>query len=460
MPNTKVNKFGEDSLMPRNDELERQVLGEILVAGNNAYEEIEGILSPSSFYSDLNATIYSAFSTIVTERRQISPLEVSQVLRREGKLEYIGGPSYLISLSSNIASTSYLPQHAIELRQCEIQRGLFIYGEKIKMMACDDTYEVAETIEFADKTLTEMQINSKGEVHDINDSLTRYYEWAISNSENKQGVISSGLCGLDNILDGGFRAPDLIVVGGRPSMGKTALAVQFAENFIRAGRHVLFFSLEMTDIQLIGRMVAKNGVQSSHVRRGTMSPLEWQQQEMNMTSLQGLRLHIADSEDHKQLSSIKSESYRFKRRGELDVIIIDYLQYIRTRQRFEKRYLEVGFITSELKSLAKELNVPIILLAQLGRKTDSDEDQTPKMEDLRESGNIEQDADVIIFPHRPWVYNNLAVDQTGRSWKDRGVLYVAKNREGMRNVKTYFMTDSQFKEFSDDEVANEVLPHE
>ena len=315
-------------------------------------------------------------------------------------------------------------------------------------------------MEYADKGLTELQLNEQGHVHTLDESISRYYEWCVSNAEHKSAIISSGLNGLDAILDGGFRAPDLIVVGGRPSMGKTALAVQFAENFIRAGRHVLFFSLEMTDIQLIGRMVAKNGVYSSHVRQGTMSTDEWRQQDENLGRLQGLRLHIADSNEHKLLSAIKAEAYRFKRKGMVDVIIIDYLQYIKTKQRFEKRYLEVGYITSELKALAKELNVPIVLLAQLGRKNDAAEDQVPKIEDLRESGNIEQDADIIIFPHRPLVYNNEAVDQTGRSWKNRGVLYVAKNREGQRNVKTYFMTDPQFKEFSDDELANEQLPHE
>lgn len=422
--------------------------------------DIENILTQESFYEEPNAIIFTTLLEMQAEHKPITVLDVTMALMAKGKAELVGGPVYMAELTRSVASTAFLSEHAKALRQCEKQRGLFLLGEKIKAMSSDTFFDVDEVMEYADKGLTELQLNEQGHVHSLDESISRYYEWCVSNAEHKSAIISSGLNGLDAILDGGFRAPDLIVVGGRPSMGKTALAVQFAENFIIAGRHVLFFSLEMTDIQLIGRMVAKNGVYSSHVRQGTMSTDEWRQQDENLGRLQGLRLHIADSNEHKLLSAIKAEAYRFKRKGMVDVIIIDYLQYIKTKQRFEKRYLEVGYITSELKALAKELNVPIILLAQLGRKNDASEDQVPKMEDLRESGNIEQDADIIIFPHRPWVYNNEAVDQTGRSWKNRGVLYVAKNREGQRNVKTYFVTDPQFKEFSDDELANEQLPHE
>lgn len=449
-----------EMIVPRNEELERAVLGEILVAGSNGYMEVENILSIKSFYSDVNATIFSTFGTLSLENKQISPLEVMQVLRAEGKLEYVGGAVNLAALARETSSTTALLQHANALKQYEIKRGAFMLAEKLKAMSADDASNEDEVLEFADKGITELQSNTTGHVYSMDESLTRYYEWSLDNECHKNAVMSSGLKGLDDILDGGFRAPDLIVVGGRPSMGKTQLAVHFAECFVRAGWDTLFFSLEMLDIQLIHRMVAKDGLNASHVRKGTMTAEERAIQEQNMTHLQGLRLHIASDECYKQLSAIKAEAYRYKRQGKVKVIIIDYLQHIRTKLRFEKRYLEVGYITSELKSLAKELGVPIILLAQLGRKNDADADQVPKMEDLRESGNIEQDADVIIFPHRPWVYNNEATDPTGRSWKDRGILYIAKNREGKRNVKTYFMTDPQFKEISDDEQANDMLPHE
>lgn len=454
------NVIETEFIVPRNEELERTVLGEILIAGTNGYIDIENIISAKSFYGEINSTIYLSIARLSEQKKDINPQELFQELYRQGKIEFVGGATYIAQLAKGVVSTHALVQHATDLRQCELRRGAFLLAEKLKAMASDEAIDEEEVLEFADKGITELQTSTTGQVYSMDESLSRYYEWSLDNENHKNQVISTGLCGLDTILDGGFRAPDLIVIGGRPSMGKTAFAVHFAETFVRAGFHTLFFSLEMTDIQLINRMVAKNGLQSSHVRRGTMSNEERAIQEENMTSLQGLRLHIACSEAHKQLSAIKAEAYRYKRKGELNVIIIDYLQYVRTRMKFSQRYIEVGYITSELKALAKELNVPIILLAQVGRNAEGMDMEPPKMSDLRESGNIEQDADVIIFPHRPWVYNNEAIDTTGRSWKDRGILYVAKNREGMRNVKTYFMNDPQFKEFSDDEQANDQLPHE
>lgn len=445
-------------MVPRNEELERTILGEILMGGVNKYIDIENIITAKSFYSDINATIFMACAKLSCDKKDITPQELFQELYTSGKLDYIGGATHIAQLTRDVASSVAIVRHARELRQVELKRGAFLLAERLKEMAADSSTDESEVLEYADRGITELQTNTEGQVYSMDESLSRYYEWSLNNECHQNRVISSGLQSLDDVLDGGFRAPDLIVIGGRPSMGKTAFAVHFAECFVRAGFHTLFFSLEMTDIQLIHRMVAKNGLYSSHVRKGTMTGEERRIQEENMSSLMGLKLHIACSESHKQLSAIKAEAYRFKRKGELDAIIIDYLQYIRTRQRFEKRYLEVGYITSELKALAKELDVPIILLAQLNRKTDGDLDQVPKMEDLRESGNIEQDADIIIFPHRPWVYDNEATDPTGRSWKDRGILYIAKNREGQRNVKTYFMSDPQFKEFYDDEQANEILP--
>jgi len=446
--------------MPRDEELEKIVLGEILVAGSNAFAEIEGELTTKSFYSDAHATIFEAIAKLSYERKAINISELAMILNRENKLEYVGGSPFLSHLITSVSSTVYLANHVKALHDIEVKRKVYILAEKMIALAADKSVEQDEVLEMADKGITELQTNSAGQVFDIDESLGRYYDWAVANAEHKNKVIPTGLMGLDSILDGGFRAPDLVVMGGRPSMGKTAFATAFAEYFVFQGYHTLFFSLEMTDIQLIGRMVAKNGVNSSHVRKGCMTQEEWNIQDENMSRLMGLRLHIACSEDYKQLSAIKAEAHRFKRKGECDVIIIDYLQYIRTKLKNVQRYVEVGYITSELKSLAKELNVPILLLAQVGRNAEGTDVEPPQMSDLRESGNIEQDADIILFPHRPWVYNNEAVDKTGRSWKDRGFIYVAKNREGMRNVKTYFMNDPQFKEFYDDEQANEQLSHE
>jgi replicative DNA helicase len=262
---------------------------------------------------------------------------------------------------------------------------------------------------------------------------------------------------LDKILNGGFKSPDLIILGGRPSMGKTQFSTFFAEEAAKLGKHVYFVSIEMTAMQLVARMAAREGISYSNMRQGRLTSSEWSMIDSRASELQQLRINIADSPDCRQLSYIKSEARLLKRKGELDIMFVDYLGLIKTNMRFEKRYIEVGYITGELKALAKELQIPIILLAQLSRPPQGREKETPKMEALRESGDIEQDADIIIFPHRPYVYDSTAVDEMGRSWKDRGVLLIEKNREGQRNVKVYFENDPQFKNFWDDEQANERL---
>lgn len=452
-----IIKIDDEVQLPRNSELEKQVLGELLIVGGNALTEVENIITPASFYDDANAIIYGTMLEMHAEHKPITILDLAMVLMAKGKSEAIGGPVYLANITRSVATTAYLVQHATELHQCEVQRNMFVLAEKIKAMSADPYFDADEVMEFAEKGITELQVNTTGQAKDMVTCIGQLYDWVMDNADNKNKPISTGLAGLDRILSGGFRSPDLVVIGGRPSMGKTQFAVHFAEHACLQGKNTYFVSIEMTAKQLIARMAAREGVSYSHMRQGTIRGDEFKQLDENLNRLQHFPLMIADSPDCRNLSYIKSEARRLKRQGKLDIIIIDYLGLIRTNQRFEKRYIEVGYITGELKALAKELEVPIILLAQLSRPPQGQEKQPPKMESLRESGDIEQDADVIIFPHRPYVYDHNACDESGRTWKDRGILLVEKNREGERNVKAFFMNDPQFKEFWDDEIANEQL---
>ena len=454
-----IIKIGEEVQIPRNSALEKEVLGEILIVGEQALTEIENIITPASFYDEANAIIFATLLEMQASHKPITILDLTMALMAKGQSEAIGGPVYLADITRSVATTAYLVQHATELHQCEVQRSMFVLAEKIKAMASDSYFDAEEVMEMAERGLTEIQVNTtSGQAKDMVTCIGQLYDWVMDNADNKNKPISTGLAGLDRILNGGFRAPDLVVVGGRPSMGKTQFAVHFAEQACLQGKKTYFVSIEMTAKQLIARMAAREGVSYSHMRQGTIYGDEFEQLNMNLERIQHLPLMIADSPECRNLSYIKSEARRLKRQGKLDIMIIDYLGLIRTNQRFEKRYIEVGYITGELKALAKELEVPIILLAQLSRPPQGQEKQPPKMESLRESGDIEQDADVIIFPHRPYVYDHNACDETGRTWKDRGVLLVEKNREGERNVKTFFMNDPQFKEFWDDESANDQLP--
>jgi len=207
----------------------------------------------------------------------------------------------------------------------------------------------------------------------------------------------------------------------------------------------------MTKIQLIIRMITENeGIDFYRLKTGQLNNEEWSLIEEMVTKISRLKLHIADDHKVRYLSNIKSMSRRLARRGNLGMIFIDYLGLIRTNMKFGTRDLEIGYITGELKNLAKELNVPIMLLAQLNRPLKGAKVSSPKLEDLRESGNIEQDADIVIFPHRPSYYDSEAMDENGITWKNRGGLIIAKHREGEINTKVLFKHDNSFKKIFDD----------
>jgi replicative DNA helicase len=263
--------------------------------------------------------------------------------------------------------------------------------------------------------------------------------------------IPTGLTELDNRFQGGWHAPDLIVLGGRPSMGKTQFALHFAKSASRNGNHCLFVSIEMTVEQLIKRfLIEDERLSLGAMERGEMKDEEWICIDKKIAEIESLNLNIADSHNIRNLSNIKALARKLKRAGRLDILIIDYLQLIKTNQSFGTRDIEIGHITGELKNLAKELNIPIILLAQLNRQQKTVEVKEPKLEDLRESGNIEQDADKVIFPHRPTYYDPNAAQTNGLSWKNRGKLIIAKNREGVKDETVYFRHDNRFKKIFDD----------
>jgi len=264
--------------------------------------------------------------------------------------------------------------------------------------------------------------------------------------------ISTGISKLDDIFSGGFKAPDLIILGARPSAGKTQLSIHFAKSAAKCDKSVLFVSIEMTAVQLVNRMLLEDDrIYQRNLERGQMTDEEWQALDEQAGKIWNLKIQIADDSQIKYLANIKSEARKMKRLGKLDMIIIDYLQLIRTNLTFGTRDIEIGYITGELKSLAKELSVPIVLLAQLSRPVKGTVPKEPKMDDLRESGNIEQDADKIILIHRPSYYDIEAKDDSGLPWTGRGKLIVDKNREGERNVFVIFNHDKNFKKVWGDE---------
>jgi replicative DNA helicase len=375
-------------------------------------------------------------------------LTVFDALKQRGELETAGGASRLSQLTANIAGSSHIEYHARIIEQKYIARKLITLTADIQRRAFDETEDVSDIIESLEMAFTEISLSrSSSESVTMNSAVHSALEKASKTQEDRQKGISvsipTGIGALTREFYGGWKAPDLIILGGRTSMGKTQIALHFAKSAAEAGKHVLFVSIEMTATQLVNRLLLEDDrISAYNLATGQMSADEWEAVDRRAAEIWNLKLHIAAQNEIRYLDAICSEARRLKRKGELDMLVIDYLGLILVRgQKFERRQLEIARITGTLKSLAKELDVPVMLLSQLNRPEKGTEKvKTPQLHDLRESGDIEQDADTVLFIHRPAYY-----DASNAEWQGKGKIIIAKYREGARNNYVEFHHDAGFK---------------
>lgn len=442
-----------DRVQPNAPELEMAVLGALLIESNTIHKVD---LQVDDFYNPNNKTIFQAIESLARSRKPVDVLTVAQELNSTKKLTQAGGAAYIAELSDMVASAAHIEYHAAILRQKAIARKLINQSREVLQMSYDESQDVQDTIEYLERSFTEIRSGgAASEYLDMKSAIKRTIEYLTTiQSKKRQGeavTIPTGLTALDDRLNGGWSAPDLIILGGRPSMGKTQFALHFAKVASEAEKHCLFISIEMTVEQLIMRMLTEDERLNLYdMKTGQLGRDEWICIDENIRGIENNTLFIADNYHIRYLNNIKSLARKLHRTDQLDLLIIDYLQLIKTNQSFGTRDLEIGYITGELKSLAKELNTPVILLAQLSRPPKGTTIQIPVLSDLRESGNIEQDADKVIFPHRPSYYEPEATESNGRSWKNRGVLIIGKDREGAKDKKVYFQTDDRFKKIWDE----------
>lgn len=441
-------------IQPQAIELEEAVLGALMLE-SKAYVDVENILQPDSFYVDTNKTIYKSVIQLAGKNNPIDMLTVTEHLISIGKLEEVGGPVYISQLTENVASSAHIVYHASIIAEKAKKRNLIRIASEITQKAYDETNDVSETIEDLERSLTELVSNSN-DFHSVSmgEALSEAIEKAARTQElREKGIhlaIPTGLGELDELFAGGWSAPDLIILGARPSMGKTQHALSFAKAAASQGKDVLFISIEMSKIQLVNRYLLEDDrINERHLKSGQMSMEEWTAVDERAGQLWNFKLNIADNYTIRYLNNIKSEARRMCRKGELKLMIIDYLGLIRTNLKFQSRQLEIGYITGELKNLAKELDIPIILLSQLNRPMKGTAVKEPQLEDLRESGDIEQDADIVLFIHKPDYYNKDVQDSNGVPWKNRGKLLIAKYREGARNQPVIFHHDNRYKKIWD-----------
>jgi replicative DNA helicase len=417
---------------PQALELEEAVLGAIMLE-RDAVLSVLGILKRESFYKETHQKIYQAIVDLSSNEKAIDILTVTEELKRKKELEEIGGPLYITQLTSKVASAAHLEFHARIIQQKYIQRELIRVSSAIQKMAFDETMDVNDLLDQAESELFEIaEGNIKQETSKINvliqDALDQIQK-AAKREDHLSGV-PSGFTKLDRFTSG-WQNSDLIIIAGRPSMGKTAFVLTMARNIaVDHGRPVAFFSLEMESTQLVTRLiVSETELPSNRIRNGRLEEYEWKQLEYKIKSLIDAPIYIDDTPAI-SIFELRAKCRRLKVQYQVELIIIDYLQLMTGSDMKGSREQEVSTISRALKSIAKELNVPIIALSQLNRSIElRSGNKRPQLSDLRESGALEQDADLVLFIHRPEKYD-LFEDEKGNSLIGIAEIILAKHRNG------------------------------
>jgi replicative DNA helicase len=447
---------------PEARELEEAVLGALMLE-KDAYSIVSDILKPQSFYEHAHELIYTAIQNLAIMQRPVDMLTVQEQLKKQGCLEEAGGAYYLAQLTGKVVSTAHLEYHARIVAQKYLARELIRFTSEVQGKAFDETLDVDDLMQEAEANLFEIsQRNMKKDVMQINPVITEAIELLNIAAKREDGLsgLSSGYDGLDKMTSGWQRS-DLVIIAARPAMGKTAFILSMAKNMAVDLKHaVAVFSLEMSNVQLVNRLITNVcEIEGSKIRNGQLADHEWVQLDQKIKDLYDAPIYIDDTPSL-SVFEFRTKARRLVREHNVEIIIIDYLQLMNASgSNFGSREQEVSTISRSLKGLAKELNIPIIALSQLNRGVENrtgngPDSKRPQLADLRESGAIEQDADMVCFIHRPEYYK-ITEDAEGNSLLGMAEIIIAKHRNGSTgDVRLRFK--GQFAKFSnvDDDLDN------
>lgn len=447
-------------VIPEAVETERAVIGAVLIENSPTTQSAVLMLSPEMFYEPAHSMIFEAIKQLEAEGKRIDLLTVSTRLKENGRLRTVGGTAYLTELTMATASGAHLEDHCRILIETHIARQVLQAAyASIRQVLSGET-DIAATIDGLTERLEQAQLSAlvgSNRKH-IAQVVAESIELAKKREERvRKGIttgVTTGLSGIDQ-LTGGFQAGELIVVAARPAMGKTAVMIHLMLQAARAGVPVCAYSLEMTNASLGNRLlVAESGgtVSADHLKRGLLMPSEWDQTKAAQERLSKLPIYT-DDRSGVSIQYIATHSRMMHRRGQCGIIFIDYLQLMdtRTTDKGRNREQEVAQTSKAAKVLAKELGVPVVLLAQLNRAVEGRGAKEPMLSDIRESGAVEQDADIVMFIHRPEYYEKnkefiTARLSDGRNYdlpiKGLGKLIIAKNREGATGNVKFSYNDS------------------
>lgn len=428
------NELGK--LPPQAVELEDSVLGAIMIE-KEAYSLVADLLRPESFYKDQNRIIYEAIRTLASKDQPIDILSVADKLKGLGTLEQAGGVTYLNELTRRVASTAHLHYHAQIVAQKATARDLIAMAARIEEQAYDETQDIDDLLQRAEAGVFEIsQRSQKRDVTQIDPVIAEAFARMSKASLNEGNIsgVPSGFTELDKITSG-WQKSDLIIIAARPAMGKTAFVLSMAKNIaVNYKRPVAMFSLEMANVQLVNRLIMNVcEIEGSKIRTGKLTKDEQKRLDNKINELYGVPIYVDDTPSLSILE-LRSKARKLVHEHHVELIIIDYLQLMNAQgMQFNSREQEVSLISRNLKGLAKELDIPIIALSQLNRGVEARtgvEGKTPQLSDLRESGAIEQDADMVCFIHRPEYYHLYNDEKTGKDLRGLGQIVIAKHRSG------------------------------
>ena len=446
MPERKVSKtsrkgqqapidtsFGH--LQPQAIDIEKVVLGALMI-DKDAFTVVSEIIKPETFYEARHQKIYEAVQSLNLQEKPVDIMTVTEELRHKGTLEDVGGPAYVVELISQVASSAHIEYHAHILAQKFLARQLIQFASMIETDAFDETVDVDDLMQKAEGALFEIsQKNMLQDYVQIDTIVDQAHQLLLQASNREGGLtgVPSGFRKLDDIT-AGWQPSDLVIIAGRPAMGKTSFALSIAKNVaIDYRKPIAFFSLEMNNVQLVNRLISNVcSIPGNKILNGQLTPDECERFDSNIRKMQGAPIYVDDTPGL-SIFELRTKARRLVREHGIELLMIDYLQLMNANgMRFNSRQEEVSTISRSLKGLAKELNIPVLALSQLSRaveQRDGPEGKRPQLSDLRESGAIEQDADMVLFVHRPEYYHILQ-DEKGNDLHGMAQIIIAKHRKG------------------------------
>jgi len=425
-PETEETSGPGPQIIPHSREAEEAVIGAVLI-NPEAYFDVAQFLRAEDFYIHRHRWIWEALDQLHKERSPIDFLTVSEELDQQGKLEEIGGPAYLTALINNVPTSLHAEAYGRLVEENAIRRRMLEAANDIAKLAFKEDIAVETVMDEAEKAVFGVsERRMTRDLQTIQEVLSQYYDRIemITQRGGEFYGVPSGFVDLDNMLTG-MQPSDLLIIAGRPGMGKTAFMLSAAKNAAQIyKKHVAIFSLEMSNEQLVQRLISQEtGIDSQRLRSGKIQQDEWPLFNQAIETLSRTHIYLDDTPALTPLQ-LRTKCRRLHLDLGLDLVLVDYIQLMSSGLRVENRVQEVSHISRNMKILARELNVPVLAAAQLSRAVEQRADKEPQLSDLRESGSLEQDADVVMFIHRPEMYEKDTLKQNLAQIK------VAKHRNG------------------------------